>query len=63
MRSKSSRDSRVGKDFDVNTGPWEMRLMDPSTNKATVERYSRPPEQGVVSRFFPRTSQPLQDSP
>ncbi|QEU93629.1 helix-turn-helix domain-containing protein [Streptomyces kanamyceticus] len=33
-----------GKDFDVNTGPWELRLMDPSTRKATLERYSRPPE-------------------
>ncbi|MHC0429914.1 helix-turn-helix domain-containing protein [Streptomyces sp. O3] len=33
-----------GKDFDVNTGPWELRLMDPSTSKATLERYSRPPE-------------------
>ncbi|MGW0731322.1 helix-turn-helix domain-containing protein [Streptomyces sp. NPDC002851] len=33
-----------GKDFDVNTGPWELRLMDPSMSKATLERYSRPPE-------------------
>lgn len=33
-----------GKDFDVNTGPWELRLMDTSTSKATLERYSRPPE-------------------
>ncbi|MFF3495777.1 XRE family transcriptional regulator [Streptomyces sp. NPDC002795] len=33
-----------GKDFDVNTGPWELRLLDTSTSKATVERYSRPPE-------------------
>jgi transcriptional regulator with XRE-family HTH domain len=33
-----------GKDFDVNTGPWELRLMDRSTSKATLERYSRPPE-------------------
>lgn len=52
--SKSSRDSRVGKDFDVNTGPWEMRLMDPSTNKATVERYSRPPEQGGCLPLLPQ---------
>ncbi|MFJ2771885.1 DNA-binding protein [Streptomyces sp. NPDC087300] len=33
-----------GKDFDVNTGPWELRLMDPSTGKAVLERYSRAPE-------------------
>ena len=33
-----------GKDFDVNTGPWELRLMDTSTSKATLERYSVPPE-------------------
>lgn len=33
-----------GKDFDVNTGPWELRLLDTSTSKATLERYSRPPE-------------------
>ncbi|MEU7030514.1 helix-turn-helix transcriptional regulator [Streptomyces sp. NPDC046275] len=32
-----------GKDFDVNTGPWELRLVDTSTSKATLERYSRPP--------------------
>ncbi|CQR63995.1 Conserved Hypothetical Protein [Streptomyces leeuwenhoekii] len=33
-----------GKEFDVNTGPWELRLMDTSTSKATLEAYSRPPE-------------------
>ncbi|WP_103503646.1 MULTISPECIES: DNA-binding transcriptional regulator [Streptomyces] len=33
-----------GKDFDVNTGPWELRLVDRSVSKATLERYSRPPE-------------------
>ncbi|GGY95855.1 helix-turn-helix domain-containing protein [Streptomyces nitrosporeus] len=33
-----------GKDFDVNTGPWELRLVDRSTSKATLERYSSPPE-------------------
>ncbi|MFF4306999.1 helix-turn-helix domain-containing protein [Streptomyces sp. NPDC001601] len=33
-----------GKEFDVNTGPWELRLMDPSTAKATLDAYSRPPE-------------------
>ncbi|MEU3958307.1 helix-turn-helix transcriptional regulator [Streptomyces buecherae] len=32
-----------GKDFDVNTGPWELRLVDRSTSKATMERYSQPP--------------------
>ncbi|MFE7132767.1 helix-turn-helix domain-containing protein [Streptomyces sp. NPDC057638] len=33
-----------GKDFDVNTGPWELRLVDRSMAKATMEKYSRPPE-------------------
>ncbi|MET7411721.1 helix-turn-helix domain-containing protein [Streptomyces rubiginosohelvolus] len=33
-----------GKDFDVNTGPWELRLVERSTSKATLERYKSPPE-------------------
>ncbi|SCD67638.1 hypothetical protein GA0115245_112581 [Streptomyces sp. di188] len=33
-----------GKEFDVNTGPWELRLMDASTSKATLDAYNRPPE-------------------
>lgn len=33
-----------GKDFDVNTGPWELRLVDRSTSKATLEQYARTPE-------------------
>ncbi|MFI8854604.1 DUF1456 family protein [Streptomyces sp. 891-h] len=33
-----------GKDFDVNSGPWELIFQDTSTSKATLERYSRPPE-------------------
>ncbi|MEV0604072.1 XRE family transcriptional regulator [Streptomyces sp. NPDC050315] len=33
-----------GKDFDVNTGPWELVFKDASTSKATMERYSQPPE-------------------
>lgn len=33
-----------GKEFDVNTGPWELRLMDASTNRATLDAYNRPPE-------------------
>ncbi|MEU7222841.1 helix-turn-helix domain-containing protein [Streptomyces chrestomyceticus] len=33
-----------GKDFDVNTGPWELVFKDASTSKETVERYSRRPE-------------------
>lgn len=33
-----------GKDFDVNTGPWELRLVDRSTSKAALERCSQPPE-------------------
>ncbi|MFJ4769864.1 helix-turn-helix domain-containing protein [Streptomyces uncialis] len=33
-----------GKDFDVNTGPWELVFQDTSTNKATLDRYNRRPE-------------------
>lgn len=33
-----------GKDMDVNTGPWELRLQDASTNQATLAKYSRVPE-------------------
>lgn len=33
-----------GKDFDMNTGPWELRLQDSSTNQKTVAKYSRVPE-------------------
>ncbi|OKI09618.1 DNA-binding protein [Streptomyces sp. CB02923] len=33
-----------GKDFDVNTGPWELIFKEASTSKETVERYSRRPE-------------------
>jgi transcriptional regulator with XRE-family HTH domain len=32
-----------GKDFDVNTGPWELRLLDRSTVKAALEKYSVTP--------------------
>ncbi|GAA2635760.1 XRE family transcriptional regulator [Streptomyces axinellae] len=32
-----------GKDFDVNTGPWELVFLDGSTGKAALERYSNPP--------------------
>ncbi|MFH9012650.1 helix-turn-helix domain-containing protein [Streptomyces sp. NPDC017943] len=33
-----------GKEFDVNTGPWELRLLDTSTDKGTLASYNRPPE-------------------
>ncbi|WP_369207578.1 helix-turn-helix domain-containing protein [Streptomyces sp. PU-14G] len=33
-----------GKDFDVNSGPWELVFLGGSTGKAALERYSRPPE-------------------
>ncbi|MFE9392147.1 helix-turn-helix domain-containing protein [Streptomyces sp. NPDC006784] len=33
-----------GKDFDINSGPWELVFQHSSTSKATLERYSRPPE-------------------
>ncbi|MER6502308.1 XRE family transcriptional regulator [Streptomyces sp. NPDC001455] len=32
-----------GKDFDVNTGPWELIFKDASTSKATMEQYSHRP--------------------
>ncbi|MBS2538331.1 helix-turn-helix transcriptional regulator [Catenulispora sp. NF23] len=32
-----------GKNFDVNTGPWELVFLDPSTAPNTVERYSQAP--------------------
>lgn len=33
-----------GKNFEVNTGPWELVLQDPSTTKATIDAYNKPPE-------------------
>ncbi|AVH58970.1 MULTISPECIES: helix-turn-helix transcriptional regulator [Streptomyces] len=33
-----------GKEFDVNTGPWELVFQDASTNKATLAAYDRRPE-------------------
>ncbi|MER8220921.1 helix-turn-helix transcriptional regulator [Streptomyces sp. NPDC094143] len=33
-----------GKDFDMNTGPWELRLQDHSTSQKTIAKYSRVPE-------------------
>lgn len=33
-----------GKEFDINTGPWELRLQDPSTDQKTIAKYSRVPE-------------------
>ena len=32
-----------GKEFDVNTGPWELIFQDASTTKATLAAYDRPP--------------------
>ncbi|MEV7025321.1 XRE family transcriptional regulator [Kitasatospora sp. NPDC093558] len=32
-----------GKEFDVNTGPWELRLVDTSTADDVLARYSTPP--------------------
>ncbi|WP_405418119.1 helix-turn-helix domain-containing protein [Streptomyces microflavus] len=32
-----------GKDFDVNTGPWELVFQDASTSKATLDSYNRRP--------------------
>ncbi|MYV99248.1 XRE family transcriptional regulator [Streptomyces sp. SID3343] len=33
-----------GKEFDVNTGPWELVFKDASTTKATLAQYNRRPE-------------------
>ncbi|MFC4125234.1 helix-turn-helix domain-containing protein [Nocardia rhizosphaerae] len=33
-----------GKDFEINSGPWELVLQNPSTSKATLDTYQRPPE-------------------
>lgn len=33
-----------GKDMDINSGPWELRLQDSSTNQATIAQYNRRPE-------------------
>jgi hypothetical protein len=33
-----------GKEFDVNTGPWELVFQDASTNKATLAAYDRRPD-------------------
>jgi hypothetical protein len=33
-----------GKEMDINTGPWELRLQDASTNQKTIGKYSRTPE-------------------
>ncbi|MDJ0345420.1 helix-turn-helix transcriptional regulator [Streptomyces sp. H10-C2] len=32
-----------GKEFDVNTGPWELIFQDASTSKATLQAYNRRP--------------------
>ncbi|OLB79998.1 MAG: transcriptional regulator [Actinobacteria bacterium 13_2_20CM_2_71_6] len=34
-----------GKQMDVNTGPWELVFQDSSTNKATLDKYNRRPDQ------------------
>lgn len=33
-----------GKDGEENTGPWQLRLQDPSTDQKTIAKYSRVPE-------------------
>ncbi|WP_431783840.1 helix-turn-helix domain-containing protein [Streptomyces chumphonensis] len=32
-----------GKEFDINTGPWELTLQDTSTTKPTLDTYNRQP--------------------
>ncbi|MFD3521657.1 helix-turn-helix domain-containing protein [Streptomyces sp. NPDC058653] len=33
-----------GKDMDVNSGPWELRLQDSSTTQSAIAQYNRRPE-------------------
>lgn len=33
-----------GKQFDVNTGPWELVFQDASTSRETLDAYNRPPQ-------------------
>ncbi|MFI6366035.1 multiprotein-bridging factor 1 family protein [Nocardia sp. NPDC050630] len=42
-----------GKNFDINSGPWEFVLQDPSTSKATIEKYDHPPDFDRVPPFKP----------
>jgi hypothetical protein len=30
--------------MDVNTGPWELTFQDASTTKATMAKFTQPPE-------------------
>lgn len=32
-----------GKNMDVNSGPWELSFLNPSTTPAVIQRYSEPP--------------------
>lgn len=32
-----------GKEFDINTGPWELVFQDASTSKVAMQKYNRPP--------------------
>jgi hypothetical protein len=34
-----------GKSFDVNTGPWELIFLDANTSQATLDAYSRSPDE------------------
>ncbi|WP_306332823.1 DNA-binding transcriptional regulator [Streptomyces sp. KL118A] len=47
-----------GKEFDVNTGPWELRLMDSATSKAVLAQYDRVPEHGRRAERLPPASEP-----
>ena len=33
-----------GKNFDINSGPWELVLLDSSTSKAAIDAYNHPPQ-------------------
>ncbi|WP_280400085.1 hypothetical protein [Nocardia carnea] len=36
-----------GKNFEVNTGPWELVLQNASTSKAVIDAYNKPPESDI----------------
>ncbi|MGK5637408.1 helix-turn-helix domain-containing protein [Streptomyces sp. URMC 126] len=42
-RKMSGKWVGFGKDFDVNTGPWELTFMDASVSKTTMAEYNRRP--------------------
>lgn len=40
-----------GKNFEINSGPWELVFMDPSLAKSTVDEYNHPPDFDAIRRM------------